>query len=111
MSKERIDAVIYAVLRNVYHDPGGCRNLVAMHLSHEREDVAPQIAELETRVAKLEEMLFWSYSFSTDQVILFDELENSTLACGGRPPNPLTWGLDQIEDDYDSSGPHVIRRL
>lgn len=109
--RERVEAVITTVLEYVYVSPRGCRDRVLMHLRAERDEAQPRLVELEARVEKLETMLVWSYNFSPEQRMNFYDHEESTLACGGRPPDPIAWGVARAEDDYDSQDPDLSRLL
>jgi len=109
MSRERVEEIIRLVLNNIYPYPGACRDLVSMQLRAERDETASRITELEARVEKLERMLVWSYDFSSEQLTSFQDHEDATLACGGRPPDPIAWGVARAEDDYDSQDPDPNR--
>ena len=100
-----VRSLILEVLETVYLDRALAERTVQLHFERERRDAAPEVDGLKARIEKLEKMLVWSHSFTSADIMNFDDLEQATWSAGGTPPDPIEWGVGVIECRFDCEYP------
>lgn len=97
--------LIQEILEVVYLNRTQAERAVWAQFERVKRETAPEIDELKARIEKLETMLVWAYSFTSNDMINYDNLEQTTRADGGRGPDPVGWGIGVIECRFDCDIP------
>ena len=100
-----VRSLILEVLETVYLDRDTAEKTVLAYFERVRRETAPEIDELKSRIEKLEKMLVWSYSFTSVDIMNFDDFEQATYSAGGSPLDSIGWGVGVIECRFDCEYP------
>jgi len=97
--------LIQRVVEQVYTYPKGAERAVLAEFERVQRETAPEIDELKARIEKLEKMLVWAYSFTSDDRVNFSDMEDDAWSAGGRPPDSVEWGVGVVECRFDCDCP------
>lgn len=100
-----VRSLILEVLETVYLDRSAAERVVLAEFERVRRETAPEIDRLKAWIEKLEKMLFWTYSFTSDDRVNFSDMEENAWAGGSRPPDPIEWGVGVVECRFDCEYP------